>query len=81
MITKALLGSVFGIVNICIALIPSFPQMGFDLASCMKVMSMALDFFPLDLWLIVINNIIFWLVISFAWAIIEWIYKKLPGVS
>lgn len=30
---------------------------------------------------VVIANVVFWSSIHLGWAIIEWIYKKIPGVS
>lgn len=40
-----------------------------------------LSVFPLDVWVIVLGNIVFWLGVHLAGAVIEWIYKKIPGVS
>ena len=38
-------------------------------------------FIGTDYFLAVIGNIIFWLTAQMAWSIIEWVYKKFPGVS
>lgn len=40
-----------------------------------------LSFFPFDIWSILISNILFWIGVHFVWAVIEWIYVKIPGVS
>lgn len=40
-----------------------------------------LAFFPFEIWSILISNIMFWVGVHFVWAIIEWIYMKIPGVS
>lgn len=40
-----------------------------------------LAFFPFDIWSILISNILFWMGVHFVWAVIEWIYVKIPGVS
>ena len=40
-----------------------------------------LAFFPFEIWSILISNIMFWVGIHFVWAVIEWIYIKIPGVS
>lgn len=34
-----------------------------------------------DFFLSILGNIIFWLTVQLAWALIEWIYKKVPGVN
>lgn len=40
-----------------------------------------LSFFPFEVWSIIISNILAWTVIHFVWAVIEWIYIKIPGVN
>lgn len=40
-----------------------------------------LAFFPFEIWSILISNILFWMGVHFVWAVIEWIYVKIPGVS
>lgn len=47
----------------------------------LNLVAKAMMFFPTDVWVIVIANVAFWMTIQFTWAIIEWIYKKIPGVS
>jgi len=49
--------------------------------SFISLIQKALFFFPADVWFIVIGNIVFWLVAQFTWAIIEWVYKKIPGIN
>ena len=39
------------------------------------------SFFPFDVWSILISNVLAWTGIHFVWAIVEWIYMKIPGVS
>lgn len=34
-----------------------------------------------DFFLAVLGNIIFWLTAHLGWSLIEWLYKKIPGVS
>lgn len=31
--------------------------------------------------LLIIGSVIFWTTLQLSWAVIEWIYKKIPGVS
>lgn len=38
-------------------------------------------FFPLDVLVVVITGFSLWYTVLMAWAIIEWVYKKIPGVS
>lgn len=50
-------------------------------AHFMNLFLKCLAFFPFDVWAVVFSNIVFWFVIHFAWAVIEWIYIKIPGVN
>ena len=47
----------------------------------MGLIADAMMFFPVDVWVAVLANVGFWLTIQFTWATIEWVYKKIPGVS
>lgn len=38
-------------------------------------------FFPLDTLVFAIGMFLTWYTILMAWAVIEWVYKKIPGVS
>lgn len=40
-----------------------------------------LAFFPFDVWSVLISDAIFMMLIHFGWAVIEWIYIKIPGVN
>ena len=53
----------------------------FGIGDTINLLSKALMFFPFDVWVVVLMNITMWLSLQFAWAIIEWIYRKIPGVN
>ena len=56
----------------------SLPDWGVNFTS---LFLKCLSFFPFDIWSILISNILFWIGVHFVWAVIEWIYVKIPGVS
>jgi len=81
MIIELLLSPIFLLINGLIAFMPAamaLPDWG---VASMALISRALFFFPPDVWAIVLANISFWLFVQLSWAIIEWIYKKIPGVD
>lgn len=51
------------------------------ITNTLSLISKALIFFPADVWVVVIGNILFWTSLHFVWAIIEWVYKKIPGIN
>lgn len=83
MITVMLLSPLFFIVrNIFNAIdLDKLVDLPFGIGDTINLMSKALMFFPLDVWVVVLMNITAWLSIQFAWAIIEWIYRKIPGIN
>lgn len=51
------------------------------LDSALTLLVKALGIFPIDVFGFVILNITFWLSCHMLWAIIEWLYHKIPGIS
>lgn len=82
MIVELLLNIVFGSVYFITEVIPNtlfnLPDWGIQ---AIKMLKTGLGLFPNDVWIVCISNGMFWLVVQFTWAIIEWIYKKIPGVN
>ena len=82
MIIEGLLNLIFGLVYELASAIPStlynLPSWGI---SALKIIRIGLGLFPTDVWIVCIGNGVFWLVIQFTWACIEWLYKKIPGVD
>lgn len=81
MIVELLFAPIFILLDMIVAMIPigaTMPLWGLD---TINLLSKGLMFFPRDVWAFVIGNIIFWLMAQLTWAIIEWVYKKIPGVD
>lgn len=81
MILEAVMTISFAMIHTLILLMPDgygLPDWG---VHAVELISKAMIVFPVDVWLIVIGNIAFWLTAQLAWAVIEWIYKKIPGIN
>lgn len=78
MIIELLCTPIFLLINGVIAVIPAMFQMPNWLADLLSMLLKAMQFFPIDVWVICIGNISFWLSLHFIWAILEWLYKKIP---
>lgn len=82
MIVELFLDVVFGLVYLITDAIPNTLYNLPDwTVQALKLIRVGLGIFPSDVWVVCIANGMFWLVIQFTWAIIEWIYKKIPGVD
>lgn len=82
MIIELILDCFFGLVNFIISLIPT-NSVGLPnwITSFISFVSTGLSFFPPSVFNILIGNIAFWLTVQMSWAIIEWLYKKVPGID
>lgn len=82
MIAEGILNLLFGLVKIVIKLLPasifSMPKWFTEFSS---MVSAGLSFFPSDVFYVAIGNIAIWVLLHITWAVIEWIYKKVPGIS
>ena len=82
MILELILTPIFLVISGFIALIPDgVLSLQNWLISFVSVVKTGLSIFPPGVFTIVIANISFWLVAHMTWAIIEWLYKKIPGVD
>lgn len=81
MIIELFFSPIFLLIKTVINLIPSQTVLPLWTIDLTNLLSKGLIFFPSDVWAIVIGNIVFWLSLQFMWAIIEWVYKKIPGVE
>lgn len=81
MILELLLSPVFLLIGLLIDQLPVMASHNIDITPLFSLLGQAFIIFPPDLFLICIGNVSFWLSIQMLWAIIEWIYKKIPGVS
>lgn len=82
MIAEGILNLLFGLVKAVIKLLPAsiftLPQWFTDFSS---LVSIGLSFFPSDVFYVAIGNIAIWVLLHITWAVIEWIYKKFPGIN
>lgn len=83
MIIEGLFNLLFGVVGLVINLVPQINviEVAGGLGGLGTLLAYGLYFFPLDLWIVIISNISMWVALQGGWAVIEWVYKKIPGVD
>ena len=69
------------LINFLISLLPSTPSVEVVITGFSSIMGHAISLFGVDVFGLVITNITLWSVINVGWAVIEWVYRKIPGVS
>lgn len=78
---------IFGsIIRLILSLIPVLPDSmsageSFDITVLISFILKGFIVFPFDLFIQCISNVTGWLSIQMVWAIVEWAYKKIPGVN
>lgn len=82
MIIEAIIDMIFlplqGLINL-LPNVSSPPTPPIETA--LEIVSYSAYFFPMGVFVFLINNFLFWYTALLTWAIIEWTYKKIPGVS
>lgn len=82
MIIEGICSLFFGLIHL---LIGALSFSGFTVpawsADAAALLGRALFFFPVDVWSVVIGSFLFWTGVHFVYAILEWIWKKIPGVD
>lgn len=81
MIWHLLIDMFFAPLNFFIKILPE-PALNFIAnVSIPKPLKYGANFFPMDLLLIIVTSFVIWYTIFMIWAVIEWVYKKIPGVD
>ena len=82
MLLGSIFNLIFGMVKFIVSFLPNLSKTNAEGESAaLELIAIGLRFFPSDLWVLLLTNIITWTTIFFAWSIIEWVYKKIPGIS
>ena len=84
MIVELIFTPIFSLLSSIVNRIPDMthidPLAGQDISGFINFLAYGFYVFPFSLFMIFIANILFWLSAQMLWAIIEWVYKKIPGV-
>ena len=82
MILEAIINMVMGLIGGLIGLLPAMPDISaLNISGLSHILSKVFIVFPFPLFCFIVGNIVFWIALDIIWAIIEWVYKKIPGVD
>lgn len=82
MIIEFILNLIFGAVLMIISWLPEFPQVSYEDASdFFKILSVVNRFIDLKSFFSCILIMLASLNVELIWGMIEWVYKKIPGVE
>lgn len=81
MLIELLLMPLWAVVDVAINIFPEFTLGAYNFLSASEWIKIGLYFLPDGFWAMFLSSLIFWMTAQFGWAIIEWVYKKIPGIS
>lgn len=81
MIIELLFSPIFSLIEVIINLLPNNIVIPNFISDTLELLKIPLSLFPLDLWIVIIANVGLWYSAQLIWSVIEWVYKKVPGVN
>ncbi len=81
MLIQLMMTPFWALIYFLINLLPSLSSVPSGFNALLDIIGYGCAFVGTDFFLALVGNIIFWLTSQLAWSIIEWVYKKFPGVS
>lgn len=82
MLLELILNPLFGFCNFLVSLIPNISTVDNNLGQTfMEYIGIGLHFFGTVPFLLIISNVLMWVAVDLTWSIVEWTYKKIPGVN
>ena len=81
MILEMIFAPIKFLILIILNVIPELPKLPEWVVDFVDLFQTGISLLPGGVVSIVFINIVFWLSVHLAWSIVEWVYKKIPGVS
>lgn len=81
MIVEALLGILFSFVKMIIGLLPKMNLTVYEFNTVKNVMWLVGYIMPQHFTWALVGSLVFWNTTQYTWALVEWLYKKIPGVE
>lgn len=81
MIIQLIFDALYSVIAGLLDKLPVIGDMPGWLDNTLNVLSYGLMFFPIDVFISAIGSIAFWLLAHMVWAVVEWVYKKIPGID
>lgn len=81
MLIELVTGPVFALINTIVDMIPDGWQIPNFIGYTLDILKYPMGVFPGDLWILIIGNVAFWYMVQLTWGVVEWVYKKIPGVD
>ena len=81
MLIQLMMAPLMLLIKFLIDLLPVMATVPKSFVALLNIVGYGCAFIGTDFFLSILGNITFWLTTQLAWSIIEWVYKKVPGVK
>jgi len=84
MIIELLLSPIFALVNLIFNFLPDLSDIDiveYNMNAFVELLAIGFLIFPRSLFIAFVVNFMFWKNAQLIWSIVEWVYKKIPGVN
>ena len=81
MLVELMMAPLLGLIDFILSLLPVLTTVPKGFNAILNIVGYGCSFIGTDYFLALIGNIVFWLNVHLTWAIIEWGYKKIPGIK
>ncbi len=81
MIIKLICSPFFLLIDGVIALIPVLTYIPTSIVDTISLLIKAMQFFPTDVWIMVIGNIVFWVLLHFVISLIKFVVSWIPFIN
>lgn len=81
MLIALIIAPFFELINVLVGLLPNSPSTNITLSNVIIFVRKGLYFTDTGVFNMVLVTVVTWTTIQLGWAVIEWIYKKIPGVD
>lgn len=81
MIIKLICEPFFLLIDGVIALMPVLTYIPTSIVDTVSLLLKAMQFFPVDVWIMAIGNIIFWVLLHFTISLIKFIVSWIPFIN
>lgn len=81
MLIQLMMAPLWVLVHALVDFLPVLSSVPIGFNALLDIIGYGCAFIGTDFFLAFIGNIVFWLTAQLGWAIIEWVYKKIPGIK
>lgn len=81
MIIELICLPLLALAKLIIGLIPAIEYIPNSVSDTISLLVKAMQFFPEDVWVLAIGNIVFWITVQLIWSVIKFVLGLIPFLN